>query len=71
VLDGTAGYWAEQIVRFYQEYRQDTFIFWGAGEAAGQIEAFAREVVPAVKGRLAAAQAPDGSLSAARPPDGP
>src|SRR5690606_9961420 len=22
-LDGTAGYWAEEIVRLYQEYRQD------------------------------------------------
>lgn len=51
-LDGTAAYWADQIVRFYQEYRQDTFIFWGSGDVAGQIELFAREVVPAVKARV-------------------
>jgi len=54
-LDGTAGYWADQIVRFYNEYRQDTFIFWGGGDdVAGQYELFAREVVPAVKARIGA-----------------
>jgi alkanesulfonate monooxygenase SsuD/methylene tetrahydromethanopterin reductase-like flavin-dependent oxidoreductase (luciferase family) len=54
VIDGTAGYWADQIARFYHEYRQDTFIFWGGGDVVLQIESFAREVVPAVKERIAA-----------------
>ncbi len=48
-IDGTAGYWADRLVQLYQEYRQDTFIFWGGGDAGQQIEVFAREVVPAVK----------------------
>jgi alkanesulfonate monooxygenase SsuD/methylene tetrahydromethanopterin reductase-like flavin-dependent oxidoreductase (luciferase family) len=51
-IDGTAGYWVEQIIRLYSEYRQDTFIFWGGGDVARQIEIFAQEVVPAVKESL-------------------
>ena len=54
VIDGTAGYWAEQITHFYHEYRQDTFIFWGGGDVAQQLEIFAKEVVPTVKERIAA-----------------
>jgi len=54
VIDGTAGYWADQIAYFYNEYRQDTFIFWGGGDIAQQIEIFAQEVIPAVKERIAA-----------------
>jgi alkanesulfonate monooxygenase SsuD/methylene tetrahydromethanopterin reductase-like flavin-dependent oxidoreductase (luciferase family) len=52
VIDGTAGYWADQLTAFYREHRQDTFIFWGSGDVAQQIEIFAKEVVPAVKERL-------------------
>jgi hypothetical protein len=58
VIDGTAGYWADQITHFYREYRQDTFIFWGSGDAAQQIELFAQEVVPAVKERITAMVSP-------------
>jgi hypothetical protein len=54
VIDGTAGYWAGQISRLYHEYRMDTFIFWGGGDVAQQIEVFAREVVPAVRERIGA-----------------
>lgn len=53
VIDGTVGYWVDQIVHFYSEYHQDTFIFWGGGDVVQQIEIFAREVVPAVKERIA------------------
>jgi alkanesulfonate monooxygenase SsuD/methylene tetrahydromethanopterin reductase-like flavin-dependent oxidoreductase (luciferase family) len=53
-MDGTVEYWADEIARFYHEYRQDTFIFWGGGDAAQQIEIFAREVIPAVKERIGA-----------------
>lgn len=53
-IDGTADYWADQIVNLYTQYRQDTFIFWGGGDVGQQIEIFAKEVVPAVKARLSA-----------------
>ena len=51
-IDGTVAYWVDELVRFYNDYRQDTFIFWGGGDAAQQINRFAQEVVPAVKARL-------------------
>jgi alkanesulfonate monooxygenase SsuD/methylene tetrahydromethanopterin reductase-like flavin-dependent oxidoreductase (luciferase family) len=54
MIDGTAAYWADQIADFYNEYRQDTFIFWGSGDVGQQIEVFAKEVVPAVKERITA-----------------
>jgi alkanesulfonate monooxygenase SsuD/methylene tetrahydromethanopterin reductase-like flavin-dependent oxidoreductase (luciferase family) len=54
-IDGTASFWTEQIVSFYTDYRQDTFIFWGSGDVAHQTEIFAQEVVPAVRQRLTAA----------------
>jgi alkanesulfonate monooxygenase SsuD/methylene tetrahydromethanopterin reductase-like flavin-dependent oxidoreductase (luciferase family) len=54
-IDGTAGFWADQLVSFYEQHRQDTFIFWGGGDVAQQIEAFAKEVAPAVRERLAPA----------------
>ncbi len=54
VLYGDAEYWAERMIRWYQEYRQDTFIFWPTeGDALAQIEAFAHRVIPAVKDALA------------------
>lgn len=53
-IDGTAGHWADQLTHLYHTYRQDTFIFWGSGDAAEQIERFAKEVVPAVRERIAA-----------------
>lgn len=52
VIDGTAGYWIDQLTAFYREHRQDTFIFWASGDVAQQTEIFAKEVVPAVKERL-------------------
>lgn len=53
VIDGTSGYWADQIIYFYNEYHQDTFLFWGSGDITQQIEIFAQEVVPAVRERIA------------------
>jgi len=52
-IDGTAGFWVDQIIRLYSEYRQDTFILWSGGDVAKQIELFAQEVVPAVKSQVA------------------
>jgi alkanesulfonate monooxygenase SsuD/methylene tetrahydromethanopterin reductase-like flavin-dependent oxidoreductase (luciferase family) len=53
-IDGTVEHWVDQLTRFYSEYRQDTFIFWGGGDVAEQLTLFAQEVVPAVKKRIAA-----------------
>lgn len=50
---GPVEHWVEQLVRLYQEYRQDTFIFWPvAGNQLLQVEAFAQEVVPAVRAEV-------------------
>lgn len=51
---GDVAYWVAQIERFYHTYLQDTFIFWPvAGNEVVQLEAFAQEVVPALRERLA------------------
>ena len=45
--------WVDEILRFYHDYRQDTFIFWPVGgNTLIQIEAFAKEVAPAVRAAL-------------------
>lgn len=50
---GPIQHWIDTIVDLRQNYRQDTFIFWPvAGNEGLQIEAFAQEVVPAVKEAL-------------------
>jgi len=52
-LQGDVSYWVEKIVDWYSDYRQDTFIFWPvAGNQQVQVEAFAREVAPAVREAL-------------------
>jgi alkanesulfonate monooxygenase SsuD/methylene tetrahydromethanopterin reductase-like flavin-dependent oxidoreductase (luciferase family) len=52
-IAGSVQDWVEAIVRFYKDYRQDTFICWPvAGNERLQIEVFAREVVPEVRLRL-------------------
>jgi alkanesulfonate monooxygenase SsuD/methylene tetrahydromethanopterin reductase-like flavin-dependent oxidoreductase (luciferase family) len=46
-INGPAEHWINEIVRFYRDYRLDTFIFWPvAGNEPLQIEAFATQVVP-------------------------
>lgn len=53
LLYGDVDYWVEQILHFHDEYRQDTFTFWPvAGNERLQLEAFGREVVPAVRERV-------------------
>lgn len=52
-LTGSVQDWVDTLVEWYHDYRQDTFIFWPvAGNQPVQIEAFATEVVPAVKEAL-------------------
>lgn len=50
---GDAATWADTIAGLARDYRQDTFTFWPvAGDELAQIDAFAREVVPAVRARV-------------------
>lgn len=52
-VSGSIREWTEKIATWYEMYRQDTFIFWPiAGNQLAQIEAFAQEVVPAVRETL-------------------
>jgi alkanesulfonate monooxygenase SsuD/methylene tetrahydromethanopterin reductase-like flavin-dependent oxidoreductase (luciferase family) len=52
-IGGTVPDWVDRIVHWYEAERQDTFIFWPvAGNQLVQVEAFAREVVPAAKERV-------------------
>jgi alkanesulfonate monooxygenase SsuD/methylene tetrahydromethanopterin reductase-like flavin-dependent oxidoreductase (luciferase family) len=45
--------WVDEILTFYHDYGQDTFVFWPvAGNERLQIEGFAQEVVPAVRAAL-------------------
>lgn len=54
---GPVEHWVEQILELYHDYRQDTINFWPvSGNQFVQIEAFAREIVPAVRERLDAEQ---------------
>lgn len=52
-LDGPAQRWAETLTGFALELGMDTFIFWPSGDHERQIEAFAGEVVPAVREAVA------------------
>ncbi|HML21923.1 MAG TPA: LLM class flavin-dependent oxidoreductase [Aggregatilinea sp.] len=55
-LYGTVNDWIEELVHYYRDYRQDTFLFWPvAGDELRQIEVFAQEVAPAVREAVALA----------------
>jgi alkanesulfonate monooxygenase SsuD/methylene tetrahydromethanopterin reductase-like flavin-dependent oxidoreductase (luciferase family) len=50
---GPVDHWVEQILELYHDYRQDTINFWPvSGNQFVQIEAFAKEVVPAVREKV-------------------
>ena len=49
----TAGQWAEVLARLATEQPFTSFVFWPEEETAGQITAFAREVVPETRRLLA------------------
>ena len=45
--------WIDSMIKWYTEYRQDTFVFWPVGgNTLVQIEAFTQAIVPAVKEAL-------------------
>ncbi len=51
---GTPLDWADFLTRAVVELGFDTFIFWPSGDATSELEAFAGEVVPAVRHRVTA-----------------
>ncbi|HET7480752.1 MAG TPA: LLM class flavin-dependent oxidoreductase [Rubrobacteraceae bacterium] len=53
LLEGPASTWIEQLTRFVLECGMDTFIYWPSEDHERQVEAFANEVVPAVREAVA------------------
>jgi alkanesulfonate monooxygenase SsuD/methylene tetrahydromethanopterin reductase-like flavin-dependent oxidoreductase (luciferase family) len=48
-LRGPATQWVDDLRRLREDYRFDTFIFWGEGDPDDQLRRFAEDVVPAVR----------------------
>jgi alkanesulfonate monooxygenase SsuD/methylene tetrahydromethanopterin reductase-like flavin-dependent oxidoreductase (luciferase family) len=51
-LRGPARQWVDDLRRLHEEYRFDTFIFWGEGDPDDQLRRFAQDVVPAAREAL-------------------
>jgi alkanesulfonate monooxygenase SsuD/methylene tetrahydromethanopterin reductase-like flavin-dependent oxidoreductase (luciferase family) len=51
LLKGSPEHWVEALEEFASEIGFDTFIFWPDEEPLGQLERFAGEVVPRLRGR--------------------
>ncbi|RPJ00833.1 MAG: LLM class flavin-dependent oxidoreductase [Chloroflexi bacterium] len=50
VLYGSVQEWVTLLIRYHNEYRLDTFIFWPVADAPlTQLQAFAQDVIPAVR----------------------
>ena len=52
-LTGDARLWADTLSAWATDLGFDTFVFWPLGDPRRQLEAFAGEVVPAVRARVA------------------
>jgi alkanesulfonate monooxygenase SsuD/methylene tetrahydromethanopterin reductase-like flavin-dependent oxidoreductase (luciferase family) len=50
LLDGPPEHWIETLAGFAGELGFDTLVFWPGGDQLEQVERFAREVVPALRG---------------------
>ncbi len=48
-LRGPARQWVDDLRRLREDYRFETFIFWGDGDFDEQVKRFAEEVVPALR----------------------
>ena len=48
-LRGPASQWVDDLRRLREDYRFDTFIFWGDGDPDDQLRRFAEDVVPAAR----------------------
>jgi alkanesulfonate monooxygenase SsuD/methylene tetrahydromethanopterin reductase-like flavin-dependent oxidoreductase (luciferase family) len=53
LLAGPPEHWIETLGGFASELGFDTFVFWPADDAVGQVERFAREVVPGLRAAVA------------------
>jgi alkanesulfonate monooxygenase SsuD/methylene tetrahydromethanopterin reductase-like flavin-dependent oxidoreductase (luciferase family) len=49
LLDGPPDHWVETLTSFARELGFDTFVFWPGEDPLGQVERFAREVIPALR----------------------
>jgi alkanesulfonate monooxygenase SsuD/methylene tetrahydromethanopterin reductase-like flavin-dependent oxidoreductase (luciferase family) len=49
-LRGPASQWVDDLRRLREDYRFDSFIFWGDGDPDEQLRRFAEDVVPAARG---------------------
>jgi alkanesulfonate monooxygenase SsuD/methylene tetrahydromethanopterin reductase-like flavin-dependent oxidoreductase (luciferase family) len=49
LLEGSPDHWVETLTSFARDLGFDTFIFWPADDALGQLERFAGEVIPALR----------------------
>lgn len=52
ILQGPVDQWVDELTHLAITYNFDTFIFWGEGE--GQLQTFAREIMPVVRAQVAA-----------------
>jgi hypothetical protein len=50
VLQGPPDHWVETLSGFAHDLGFDTFVFWPSGDQLEQVERFAREVAPALRG---------------------
>jgi alkanesulfonate monooxygenase SsuD/methylene tetrahydromethanopterin reductase-like flavin-dependent oxidoreductase (luciferase family) len=48
-LNGPATQWVDDLRRLHDQYRFDSFIFWGEGDPDEQLQRFAQDVVPRVR----------------------
>ena len=48
-LNGPATQWVDDLRRLHDQYRFDSFIFWGEGDPDEQLKRFAQDVVPRVR----------------------
>jgi alkanesulfonate monooxygenase SsuD/methylene tetrahydromethanopterin reductase-like flavin-dependent oxidoreductase (luciferase family) len=56
-LDGPAAQWVEQLLPLVVETGMDTFVLWPSEDPSAQLQAFAAEVVPALRAAVAAHRA--------------
>lgn len=50
---GPASYWIDELLRLHREHRIDAFNFWPSRDFTTQLERFAAQVIPAVRGAAA------------------
>jgi hypothetical protein len=54
LLEGPVELWVERLAGWVTDQRVDAFVFWPPDSGTAQIERFAAEVVPGVRGAIGA-----------------